>query len=159
MKKKYIQWECMQRKSRPCKGAIRISLTLDDVRISLVHSHDGDHSSVEGEKLRCSIREKNKRIKRKNWLYTRHSHSRNSWACENIFGKSRIGEKKYLTSEARFTSKGAGIAERIACSWSTGSVQPQWGSAVEEWRGKLVLRSALHCVKGTSVPKRHGNFN
>ncbi|XP_063869162.1 uncharacterized protein LOC135105089 [Scylla paramamosain] len=36
------------------------SLTLDDVRVTVVHSHDGDLSSVEAEKLRCSIHEKTK---------------------------------------------------------------------------------------------------
>ena len=59
-KKTRIRWECTQRKSRPCKGAITTSLTLDDVRVTVAHSHDNDNSSVEAEKLRCNIREKAK---------------------------------------------------------------------------------------------------
>ncbi|MPC33552.1 hypothetical protein E2C01_026907 [Portunus trituberculatus] len=50
-KKTRIQWGCTQIKSRPCKGAITTSLTLEDVSVAVVHSHDGDLSTVEAEKL------------------------------------------------------------------------------------------------------------
>lgn len=55
-KKTYIGWECTQRKIRPCEGALVTSLTLDDVRFTVPHGHEG--ICTEAGKVRVSIREK-----------------------------------------------------------------------------------------------------
>jgi hypothetical protein len=49
-----IRWECTQRKSTGCKGAVTTSLLRDNLHITVPHNHPADVAAVEALKVKTT---------------------------------------------------------------------------------------------------------
>lgn len=53
-----IRWECSQRKTASCKGAVTTSLLRDDLHVTVPHNHMGDVATVDAEKVKATMRDR-----------------------------------------------------------------------------------------------------
>lgn len=57
-KKNRIRWECSQRKSSGCKGAVTTSLQRDDLHATMPHNHHADVGAAEALKVKTTMRDR-----------------------------------------------------------------------------------------------------
>ena len=55
-RKTCIRWECSQRRSLNCKGAVTTDASTENITSLCAHKHDGDFSKVEAMKIKATMK-------------------------------------------------------------------------------------------------------